>query len=89
MPDNLLPSRAAGEDTLEYVRRAVDHGLRFSLGPDAGLLGVYCQLSNLERPIFVSELIYRYIHLLGPTKLLDIERGLDVRDQGAGGRFNA
>ena len=65
----LLPSPLPDEDLVDYVRRAVDHGLGSDLGAELGLLGVYRDLSDLERKIFVAELINRHVHALGPVEL--------------------
>ena len=65
----LLPSPLPDEHLVDYVRRAVDHGLGSDLGAELGLLGVYRDLSDLERKIFVAELINRHVHALGPVEL--------------------
>jgi hypothetical protein len=51
------------------VRRTVDHGLGSDLGAELGLLGVYRDLSEPERKIFVAELINRHVHALGPIEI--------------------
>ncbi len=76
---NLLPSPAPDEQIVDYVRRAVDHGLSSPLGPDIGLLGAYRDLSEPERKIFVAELICRYVKALGPQELLKVRRSWELR----------
>jgi hypothetical protein len=51
------------------VRRTVDHGVGSDLGAELGLLGVYRDLSEPERKIFVAELINRYVRALGPIEI--------------------
>ena len=65
----MLPSPLPDEHLFDYVRRTIDHGLGSSLGAELGLLGVYRDLSEPERKIFVAELINRYVHALGPVEL--------------------
>jgi hypothetical protein len=69
MPSKLLPSLFPDEHIIDYVRRAVDHGLGSDLGAELGLLGVYRDLSETERKIFVAELITRHVRALGPIRL--------------------
>ena len=73
----MLPAPLPDEHLFDYVRRTIDHGLGSDLGSELGLLGVYRDLSETERKIFVAELINRYVHALGPvelTKLASIRR---------------
>jgi hypothetical protein len=65
----LLPSPRPDEHLVDYVRRTVDHGVGSDLGAELGLLGVYRDLSEPERKIFVAELINRYVRALGPIEI--------------------
>jgi hypothetical protein len=69
MASKLLPSPVPDEHLVDYVRRTVDHGLGSDLGAELGLIGVYRDLSDPERKIFVAELINRFVHALGPVEL--------------------
>ena len=69
MASKLLPSPFPDEHVIDYVRRAVDHGLGSDMGSELGLLGVYRDLSETERKIFVAELITRHVHTLGLIEL--------------------
>lgn len=76
----LLPSPLEDERISDYVWRAVEHGLASNLGAELGLLGVYRDLSELERKIFVAELIRRHIRALGPIELAKLASRYRARD---------
>jgi hypothetical protein len=67
---NLLPPAFPDEPLVDYVRRAVDYGLGSKLGADLGLVGVYRNLAEAERKMFVVELIARYVDALGAAEIL-------------------
>jgi hypothetical protein len=76
----LLPSPLEDEHISDYVRRAVDHGLASNLGAELGLLGIYRNLSEFERKIFVAELIHRHVRVLGPIELAKLPSRYRARE---------